>query len=138
MYTFIHTTISTFRVDGIPNQYTLAAMNALVYKIRVNYRFREIIKEHFNKTTMHPLMTFAKKTAIGVGILKKPARIHSKEIQVVFLLAMEHKQNEQIGVLFEFFRHMAQNRSAIGRLAAVETEEEFVEVLIRISNSLES
>lgn len=79
-----------------------------------------------------------KKTAIGVGILKKPARIHGKEIQVVFLLAMEHKQNEQIGVLFEFFRHMAQNRSAIGRLAAVETEEEFVEVLIRISNSLES
>ena len=192
MDTFVHPTIATFRVDGIPNQYTLAAMNALVYKIRVNYRFREIIKEHFNKTTIriyrekvefvqlieelsqalkaedciydvkefvndvlqrevnyptyigdwfmipHPLMTFAKKTAIGVGILKKPARIHSKEIQVVFLLAMEHKQNEQIGVLFEFFRHMAQNRSAIGRLAAVETEEEFVEVLIRISNSLES
>ena len=192
MDTFVHPTIATFRVDGIPNQYTLAAMNALVYKIRVNYRFREIIKEHFNKTTIriyrekvefvqlieelsqalkaedciydvkefvndvlqrevnyptyigdwfmipHPLMTFAKKTAIGVGILKKPARIHGKEIQVVFLLAMEHKQNEQIGVLFEFFRHMAQNRSAIGRLAAVETEEEFVEVLIRISNSLES
>lgn len=52
MDTFVHPTIATFRVDGIPNQYTLAAMNALVYKIRVNYRFREIIKEHFNKTTI--------------------------------------------------------------------------------------
>lgn len=192
MDTFVHPSIATFRVDGIPNQYTLAAMNALVYKIRVNYRFREIIKEHFNPKTIriyrekvefvqlieelsealkaedyiydvnefvndvlqrevnyptyigdwfmipHPLMTFAKKTAIGAGILKKPAWIHDKEIQVVFLLAMEHKQNEQIGVLFEFFRHMAQDRSALGRLAAVETEEEFVEVLIRISNSLEN
>ncbi|MDE7310022.1 MAG: PTS sugar transporter subunit IIA [Eubacterium sp.] len=192
MDTFVHPTVATFRVDGIPNQYTLAAMNALVYKIRVKYRFREIIKEHFNQKTIriyrekvefvqlieelsealktedyiydvnefvndvlqrevnyptyigdwfmipHPLMTFAKKTAIGVGILKKPAWIHGREIQVVFLLAMEHKQNEQIGVLFEFFRHMAQDRSALGRLAAVETEEEFVEVLIHISNSLES
>lgn len=191
MDTFVHPTVATFRVDGIPNQYTLAAMNALVYKIRVNYRFREIIKEHFNKKTIriyrekvefvqlieelsealkaedyiydvnefvndvlqrevnyptyigdwfmipHPLVTFAKRTAIGAAILKKPVLIHGREIQVVFLLAMEHKQNEQIGVLFEFFRHMAQERSAIGRLAAVETEEEFVEVLIRISNSLE-
>ncbi len=191
MDTFVHPTVATFRVDGIPTAYTLAAMNALVYKIRVNYRFREIIKEHFNKKTIriykekvdfvqliedlsealkegdyiydvnefvndvlqrevnyptsigdwfmipHPLVTFAKKTAIGAAILKKPLLVQGKEIQLVFLLAMERKQNEQIGVLFEFFRHMALDRSAIGRLAAVETEEEFVEVLIQISNSLE-
>ncbi len=191
MESFVHPTVASFRIDGIPNQYSMAAMNALVYKIRMNYRFREIIKEHFNKKTIkiyrnkiefeqliqnlseallegdyiydvdefvndvlqrevnyptnigdwfmipHPLVTFAKKTAIGVGVLKEPIKLQGKEIQLVFLLAMEHKQNEQIGVLFEFFRHMALDRSAIGRLAAVETEEEFVEALLHVSNSLE-
>lgn len=63
--------------------------------------------------------------------------MQEKEIQLIFLLAMERKQNEQLGVLFEFFRHMAGERSAIRRLAAVETEEEFADVLTQISNSLE-
>lgn len=191
MDTFVHPTVATFRVDGIPNQYTLTAMNALVHKIRMNYRFREIIKEYFNNKIIriyrekvefeqvirelsaalkredcifdvrefaedvlqrevnyptfigdwfmlpHPLMTFAKKTAIGVAVLKQAIKLQEKEIQLVFLLAMERKQNEQIGVLFELFRHMALERSAIRCLAAVETEEEFTDALIRISNSLE-
>lgn len=191
MDTFVHPTVATFRVDGIPNQYTLTAMNALVHKIRMNYRFREIIKEYFNNKIIriyrekvefeqvireltealkredcifdvrefaedvlqrevnyptfigdwfmlpHPLVTFAKKTAIGVAVLKKPLKLQEKEIQLVFLLAMERKQNEQIGVLFELFRHMALERSAIRMLTAVETEEEFTDVLIRVSNSLE-
>ena len=85
----------------------------------------------------HPLVTFARKTAIGVAVLKQPIKLQEKEIQLIFLLAMERKQNEQIGVLFELFRHMALERSAIRKLAAVETEEEFTEALIRISNSLE-
>ena len=50
---------------------------------------------------------------------------------------MERKQNDQIGVLFEFFRHIALEKSAIRKLAAVETEEEFTDMLIHISNSLE-
>ena len=191
MDTFVHPSVVTFRVDGIPNQYTLTAMNALVHKIRMDYRFREMIKEYFCRKTIriyrdkasfeqviqdlsetlksedcifdvqefvddvlqreinyptfigdwfmlpHPLVTFAKKTAIAAAVLKKPIRMQEKEIQLIFLLGMERKQNEQIGVLFEFFRHMAVERSAIRRLAAVETEEEFADVLIQISNSLE-
>lgn len=191
MDSFVHPTVASFRIDGIPNQYSLAAMNALVYKIRMNYRFRELIKEHFHKKTIrlywekiefeqliqdltemlkeeeciydvdefvndvlqrevnyptyigdwfmipHPLVTFAKKTAIGAAVLKEPMRMQGKEIQLVFLLAMERKQNEQIGVLFEFFRHMALERSVIGRLASVGNEDEFVEALLQISNSLE-
>lgn len=85
----------------------------------------------------HPLVTFAKKTGIGAAVLKEPLRMQGKEIQLVFLLAMERKQNEQIGVLFEFFRHMALERSVIGRLASVGTEDEFVEALQQISNSLD-
>lgn len=191
MDSFVHPTVASFRIDGIPNQYSLAALNALVYKIRLNYRFRELIKEHFNKNTIriynkkiefeqliqdlselleeegcisdvnefvndvlqrevnyptyigdwfmipHPLVTFAKKTGIGAAVLKEPLRMQGKEIQLVFLLAMERKQNEQIGVLFEFFRHMALERSVIGRLASVGTEDEFVEALQQISNSLD-
>lgn len=191
MDTFVHPTIATFRMDGIPNPYTLTAMNALVHKIRMNYRFRKMIKVYFNRKSIriyrektefeqvirdlsealkqedciydveefvedvlqrevnyptfigdwfmlpHPLVTFAKKTAIGAAVLKQPIRMQEKEIQLIFLLAMERKQNEQLGVLFEFFRHMAGERSAIRRLAAVETEEEFADVLTQISNSLE-
>ena len=191
MDTFVHPTVATFRMDGIPNQYTLTAMKALVHKIRMNYRFSEMIKVYFNKKSIriyqekiefeqviqdlsealkqedciydvrefaedvlqrevnyptfigdwfmlpHPLVTFAKKTAIGAAVLKQPIRMQEKEIQLIFLLAMERKQNEQFGVLFELFRHMAVERSAIRRLAAVETEDEFADVLIQISNSLE-
>ncbi len=191
MDTFVHPSTATFRIDGIPNQYTLTAMNALVHKIRMNYRFREMIKIYFNERSIriyrektefeqvildlsetlkqedcifdvrkfaedvlqrevnyptfigdwfmlpHPLVTFAKKTAIGAAVLKKPIRMQEKEIHLIFLLAMERKQNEHIGVLFEFFRHMAVERSAIRRLTAVETEEEFADVLIQVSNSLE-
>ena len=85
----------------------------------------------------HPLVTFAKKTAIGVAVLKQPLKLQEKEIHLIFLLAMERKQNDQIGVLFEFFRHIALEKSAIRKLAAVETEEEFTDMLIHISNSLE-
>ncbi len=187
-----HPVIDTFKIDGIPNQYTQTAMNALVHKIRMNYRFREIIKEHFDEKTVriyrektefeqvirdltealkaedciydvdeyvsdvlqrevnyptvtgdsfmipHPLVTFAKKTAIAAATLKKPLRREGKEIQVIFLLAMERKQNEQIGVLFQFFRQIAMDRSAIGKLVSAETGEEFVETLIQISNSAEA
>jgi len=187
-----HPGIDTFKIDGIPNQYTRSAMNALIHKIRMNYRFREIIKEHFNEKTIyiyrdkvefeqvirelsealkaedcifdvdeyvkdvlqreinyptvtgdsfmipHPLVTFAKKTAIAAAALKKPLRMQGKEIQVIFLLAMEQKQNEQMGVLFQFFRQIAMDRSAIGNLVSVETGEEFIEALIQISNSAES
>ncbi len=191
MDTYVHPSVATFRMDGIPNQYTLTAVNALIHKIRMNYRFREMIKVYFNKESIriyrektefeqvildlsealkqedcifdvrefaedvlqrevnyptfigdwfmlpHPLVTFAKKTAIGAAVLKQPLRMQEKEIQLIFLLAMERKQNEQFGVLFELFRHIAGDRQAVRRLAAVETAEEFADVLIQISGSLE-
>lgn len=52
MDTFVHPTIATFRMDGIPNPYTLTAMNALVHKIRMNYRFRKMIKVYFNRKSI--------------------------------------------------------------------------------------
>lgn len=191
MDTYVHPSVATFRMDGIPNQYTLTAMNALVHRIRMNYRFREMIKVYFNERSIriyrektefeqvirdlskelkeedcifdvqefaedvlqrevnyptfigdwfmlpHPLVTFAKKTAIGAAVLKQPLRMQEKEVQLIFLLAMERKHNEQLGVLFELFRHIAGERSAIRRLTAVETAEEFAEELIQISASLE-
>lgn len=191
MDTIIHPTIATFKVEGIPNSYTQTAMNALIHKIRMNYRFQEIIKENFHEKTIriyknkmefeqviqelsmalkaedfiedveeyvndvlqrevnyptfvgnwfmipHPLVAFAKKTAIGVAVLKEPIRMKEKEIQLIFLLAMERKQNERIGVLFQFFRHMALERSSIKMLAGVGTEKEFIDALIRVSNSTE-
>ena len=36
--------IATFKIDGIPNHYTQKAMNALIHRIRMNYRFRVIIR----------------------------------------------------------------------------------------------
>lgn len=191
MDTYVHPSVATFRMDGIPNQYTLTAMNALVHRIRMNYRFREMIKVYFNERFIriyrektefeqvirdlsqelkeedcifdvreftedvlqrevnyptfigdwfmlpHPLVTFAKKTAIGAAVLKHPLRMQEKEVQLIFLLAMERKHNEQLGVLFELFRHIAGERSAIRRLTAVETAEEFADELIQISGSLE-
>lgn len=191
MDTVVHPVIHTFRIEGIPNRSTQNAMNALVHKIRMNYRFRDIIKEYFDKKVIriykekmefedvvrdlsevlkkedyiydvneyvedilqrevnyptcigdwfmlpHPLVTFAKRTAIGVAVLKEPLHKHGKNIQLIFLLAMEPKQNEKIGILFQFFTHMALEKATIGMLSAVENEDEFLESLIKISNSTE-
>jgi len=191
MDSVVHPVIATFKIEGLPNHYTQVAMNALIHKIRMNYRFREIIKEHFHQKTIriyrddmefeqvirelsealkaedciydvdeyvndvlqreinyptfigdcfmipHPLVTFAKKTAIGAAVLKKPIRMQKKEIKLIFLLAMERKQNDQIGVLFQFFKHMALEQTSIGMLSSVENEDEFIDVLIRISNRTE-
>lgn len=186
---FFHPEIETFMIEGLPDTYTQRTLNALIYKIRKNYRFRKLIKEVFHENTIriydrkmefdqviwelaealhregylddtksyvedvlqreinyptyvgdwfmipHPLMNFAKKDAIGVAVLKKPIHVHGKEIQLIFLLAMEQKQNDQIGILFQFFKHMAMEKTSIGMLSAIETEQEFVDDLIRISDS---
>lgn len=190
--TVIHPEIPTYKIEGLPNHYTQVAMNTLIHKIRMNYRFREIIKEHFSDQTIriyrekvefeqvimdlsedlyqidsiydvkefaadvlqreenyptyigdwfmipHPLVTFAKKTAIGAAVLKTPIRIKEKEIQVIFLLALERQQSEQIGVLFQFFNHIAEERSSINSLVAVNSGKELIEELIQISSSTDS
>lgn len=85
----------------------------------------------------HPLMNFAKKTAIAVAILKKPIHMHDREIQLIFLLAMEQRINDQIGVLFHFFKHMALEASSIDMLSSVKTEKEFIDTLVQISDFTE-
>lgn len=188
---YFHPNIKTFVITGIPDHDTQTAMNALIYKIRKNYRFHELIKEVFHEKTIlffqekaafdeviwelaralekegclenvesyvedvlqrevnyptdvgdwfmipHPLMNFAKKTAIGVAVLKKPIYIHKKEIRLIFLLAMEQRLNEQVGVLFQFFKHMALEQSFIGMLSSAETEKAFINTLIQISDFTE-
>lgn len=85
----------------------------------------------------HPLMNFAKKTAIAVAILKKPIHMHEREIQLIFLLGMEQRIDDQIGVLFQFFKHMALEASFIDMLSSVKTEKEFIDTLVQISDFTE-
>lgn len=188
---FIHPEIETFTIKHIPDHYTQTALNALLYKIRKNYHFRELIKEIFHENTIriydekkkfdevirelatalkeeevledvesyvedillrevnyptcvgdwfmipHPLMNFAKKTAIAVAVLKKPIHMHDREIQLIFLLAMEQRIDDQIGVLFHFFKHMALEEASINMLSSVKTEREFIDTLVQISDFTE-
>lgn len=192
MDSVVHPVIATFKIDGIPNPYTLTAMNALIHKIRMNYRFREIIHEHFDPKAIriyrdpasfeevirdlclllqrgdyiedaeefakdvlerevnyptnigdwmmipHPLLTFAKKTVIGAALLKKPIHIQKKDVQLIFLLALDPKQNDKMGILFQFFKHMAQEKTSLAMLSPVENEEDFIDVLVQISNCTET
>lgn len=187
----IHPTIATYKIAGIPDHYTMRAMNAMIHRIRMNYRFREAVKAHFQCKTIriyreakefdqvirelseallaegylydleefvgdvlsreinyptsvadwfmipHPLAAFARKNGVGAAVFKKPVKIQDKEIQLVFLLAIEKMQTEQIEVLFQFFRQIALEPSARKQLTAVETEEELLDALVRISNAVE-
>ena len=85
----------------------------------------------------HPLVTFARKNGVGAAILKKPVKMKDKEIQLIFLLAIEKTQTEQDGILFQFFRQIALEQSARKQLTAVETEEELLDALVQISNCVE-
>lgn len=49
---YFHSEIETFVISGIPNRDTKTAMYALIYKIRKNYRFHELIKEVFHEKTV--------------------------------------------------------------------------------------
>lgn len=84
----------------------------------------------------HPLATFAKKTAVHVSLLKHPLAKEQKGVEVIFTLAIERKQNDDINVLFAFFKQIASSKAALDRLCAVGNARELIEELFRLSAAI--
>lgn len=187
----IHPSIATYRIGGIPDVNEKNALNALIHKIRLNHRFREVVKDNFTEDSIyiykdartfeevihdisknfeeqgiienkkayasdvierekiyptemsswfmipHPLTTFASRTQVGVALLREPLRTNNNEIQVIFLLALERVQSERIGVLFQFFRHLALDDSSREIILRIKSRKDLVEALVEIANSIE-
>lgn len=85
----------------------------------------------------HPLMTFARETAVAAAILKPPVTIHKKAVKVIFLLAIEGRPNDDVSILFEFFKQVAMNENLVHTLYDAEDETDFLNRLISISTSIE-
>ena len=85
----------------------------------------------------HPLMTFAKETAVAAAILKPPVTICKKAVKVIFLLAIEGRPNDDVSILFEFFKQVAMNENLVHTLYEAKDETDFLNRLISISTSIE-
>lgn len=85
----------------------------------------------------HPLMTFAKETAVAAAILKPPIAVCKKAVKVIFLLAIDGRPNDDVSILFEFFKQVAMNENMVHTLYEAADEKDFLNRLIRISTSIE-
>lgn len=85
----------------------------------------------------HPLMTFANKTAVSVAILKKPLLKDGRSVQLIFTLAIERKQNDDVRVLFQIFKQIAANKQSMKMLIEATDNDKFLSALINLSGSIQ-
>lgn len=99
-----------------------------------------IIREMNYPTTMgesfmipHPLFTFAKKTSIAVGIMRTPLSTNDSQIQLIFLLAIEQKYDEDVNLLFHFFKQLSSCKEFIHNLIEAQDAKSFRKKLLDVS-----
>lgn len=84
----------------------------------------------------HPLATFARKTTISVAVLEKPIIVNDKEIELIFLLAIENKMNEDVNLILEFFKKLAPDKNKLNSLIKSKNKEEFMKKIINLAKNI--
>lgn len=69
-----------------------------------------------NVMVPHALFTFAKKTGIEVAFLKHPIKHQGNQIQLIFLLALEMKRDDEMNLLFQFFNQIVSHEKYMQQL----------------------
>ena len=77
----------------------------------------------------HALFTFADKTGIEVALLKKPFEHHGNQVQLIFLLALEKKRNDEMNLLFQFFNQIVSHKKYMHALLQSEDSDAFIKNL---------
>lgn len=85
----------------------------------------------------HPLLSFAKESAIAAAILKKPLIMDGNAIQIIFMIAIEQKQDGDIGILFHFFNSLSEDMEAMKKIIGINHEHELVAVMLKLSTLMD-
>ena len=72
---------------------------------------------------------FADKTGIEVALLKKPFEHHGNQVQLIFLLALEKKRNDEMNLLFQFFNQIVSHKKYMHALLQSEDSDAFIKNL---------
>lgn len=83
----------------------------------------------------HPLYTFANKTAVAIGVIKKGFEHNENVVRLVFLLAIEKVRNSEINFIFQFFKQISNNKNLLKSLYESETKEEMISNMFKFSSS---
>ncbi len=83
----------------------------------------------------HPLYTFANKTAVAIGVVKKGFEHNEHDVRLVFLLAIEKVRNSEINFIFQFFKQISSNKNLLKSLYESETKEEMISNMFKFSSS---
>ncbi|MEA4875803.1 BglG family transcription antiterminator [Anaerorhabdus sp.] len=83
----------------------------------------------------HPLYTFANKTAVAIGVIKKGIEHNENVVRLVFLLAIEKVRNSEINFIFQFFKQISNNKNLLKSLYESETKEEMISNMFKFSSS---
>ena len=188
--TIAHPIIPTYKISSFPTDYDMNQINSMIRKIRINYRFKEVLCRNFNQKLVqvytetmafedvvrdlvslmkeedcieseldftndlllrevnyptflndvfmvpHPIATFAKKTVVAVGILKKPILMDHHSVQLIFILGIKQKQNDDVNVLFNFFKHISIQDAAMKQLIAIDHPAELIDVLLSLGKNI--
>lgn len=84
----------------------------------------------------HPLTSFAKKTTISIAILDNPIIVNEREIELIFLLAIENKVNKDVKLILEFFKKLALDKNKLKRLIKTKEKEEFMREIINLAKNI--
>ncbi|MDQ0975072.1 lichenan operon transcriptional antiterminator [Neobacillus niacini] len=74
----------------------------------------------------HPLKPNALGSCIAIGILKKPVKWGEHTVQLILLLALNEKDKEEFGHLFNHIWKLVQNKKLVDELCMKEKFEDFI------------
>ncbi|MFJ5758991.1 BglG family transcription antiterminator [Neobacillus sp. NPDC093182] len=74
----------------------------------------------------HPLKPNALGSCIAIGILKKPVKWGEHTVQLILLLALNEKDKEEFGHLFNHIWKLVQNKKMVDELCTKENFEDFM------------
>lgn len=85
----------------------------------------------------HPLTTFANKTTVSVALLDKPILHNGKEVRLIFLLAIENRLDDDVNILFQFFKQISLNKDILKELIYIKNKEEFYKKIIYLAKNMQ-
>jgi lichenan operon transcriptional antiterminator len=77
----------------------------------------------------HPMKSLSTTTVVAVGIFKNPVSYNDKKIKMIFLFAINAKEDEKLKVLYGIIEEIFDSRCKSDRLAVSSNFEEFIKIL---------
>ena len=70
-------------------------------------------------------------------MLDKPILHNGKEVRLIFLLAIENRLDDDVNILFQFFKQISLNKDILKELIYIKNKEEFYKKIIYLAKNMQ-